>query len=128
MEYDPEATADENFKTMTDAKERVRVGRDHPRGARVARAMSARSPRATGLVSATTPSGSSRRRWPTPHAALLDKLVTDTHEIVTLIEGEGATAAHTRHISEWVGEHRPAAGVEVHHGGQPLYPYLFSVE
>ncbi|MGV3758155.1 MAG: hypothetical protein ACO1PW_01265, partial [Actinomycetota bacterium] len=60
--------------------------------------------------------------------ALLDALVTDAHEIVTIIEGEGASAGATRHITEWLSEHRPDASAEVHHGGQPLYPYLFGIE
>jgi DAK2 domain fusion protein YloV len=60
--------------------------------------------------------------------ALLNVLVTDDHEIVTLIEGEGAGAAETRRITEWVAEHRPQVTVEVHHGGQPLYPYLVGIE
>ena len=55
---------------------------------------------------------------------LLDVLVTEDHEIVTIIEGEGATAADTRQITEWLDEHRPDVSAEVHHGGQPLYPYL----
>jgi DAK2 domain fusion protein YloV len=59
---------------------------------------------------------------------LLAELVLPNHEIVTIIEGEGATAGSTRHITEWLSEHRPAASCEVHHGGQPLYPYLFGVE
>ena len=59
---------------------------------------------------------------------LLDALVTDDHEIVTVIEGEGATPADTRAITEWLGEHRPGVSPEVHHGGQPLYPYLLGVE
>ena len=59
---------------------------------------------------------------------LLEKLVTDDHEIVTLIEGDGASAAVTREITEWLGEHRPNVSAEVHHGGQPLYPYLVSIE
>jgi dihydroxyacetone kinase-like predicted kinase len=59
---------------------------------------------------------------------LLDLLVGEQHEIVTVIEGEGATAADTRRITEWLSEHRPDAAVEVHQGGQPLYPYLFGVE
>jgi len=60
--------------------------------------------------------------------ALLAKLVTDDHEIVTLIEGEGASAAETRRLTEWLHEHRPGVEAEVHHGGQPLYPYLLSIE
>ena len=59
---------------------------------------------------------------------LLDQLLADDHEIVTIIEGEGASAAVTRRITEWLREHRPAVEAEVHHGGQPLYPYLFGIE
>ena len=60
--------------------------------------------------------------------ALLAKLVTDDHEIVTVIEGEGSSAASTRTITEWLADHRPGVTAEVHHGGQPLYPYLFGIE
>ncbi|MER3453007.1 MAG: hypothetical protein C4344_04995, partial [Acidimicrobiia bacterium] len=59
---------------------------------------------------------------------LLGCLVDDDAEIVTLIEGEGASPAVTRRASEWLAEHRPGVQVEVHHGGQPLYPYLIGVE
>jgi dihydroxyacetone kinase-like predicted kinase len=59
---------------------------------------------------------------------LLDELVGPDHEIVTIIEGEGATAADTRHITVWLADHRPEVEAEVHHGGQPLYPYLFGIE
>ncbi len=59
---------------------------------------------------------------------LLDNLIDEEHEIVTIIEGEGATDAVTRHITIWLSEHRPGVGVEVHKGGQPLYPYLFGIE
>ena len=54
--------------------------------------------------------------------------MNDEHEIVTIIEGEGATAGDARRITEWLGEHHPDVAPEVHHGGQPLYPYLFGVE
>ena len=60
--------------------------------------------------------------------ALLDVLVGDDHDLVTIIEGEGSGAADTRRITEWLKEARPAVETEVHHGGQPLYPYLFSIE
>ena len=59
---------------------------------------------------------------------LLSAIVEDGHEIVTIIEGEGATAGTTRVITEWLADHRPEVTAEVHHGGQPLYPYLFGVE
>jgi uncharacterized protein len=60
--------------------------------------------------------------------SLLGSLIADDHEIVTIIEGEGARAADTRRIVEWLSEHHPDVSSEVHHGGQPLYPYLFSIE
>jgi hypothetical protein len=60
--------------------------------------------------------------------ALLDRVVDDTHELVTVIEGDGATPANTRRITQWLAEERPGVAVEVHHGGQPLYPYLFGIE
>jgi dihydroxyacetone kinase-like predicted kinase len=59
---------------------------------------------------------------------LLAELVLPTHEIVTIIEGEGSSAGVTRQITEWLTEHRPSASAEVHHGGQPLYPYLLGIE
>jgi dihydroxyacetone kinase-like predicted kinase len=31
-------------------------------------------------------------------------------------------------IHAWLEENRPGMQVEVHRGGQPLYPYLFGVE
>jgi DAK2 domain fusion protein YloV len=59
---------------------------------------------------------------------LLDLLVTADHDLVTIIEGDGSGAADTRRITEWLKESRPLVETEVHHGGQPLYPYLFSIE
>jgi hypothetical protein len=60
--------------------------------------------------------------------ALLEQLVTAEREIVTIVEGADATARHTDVIQAWLEEHRPTVQVEVHRGGQPLYPYLFGVE
>jgi len=60
--------------------------------------------------------------------ALLDSLVTDDHEIVTVVEGDGSSPAVTREVTEWLDENRPDVAAEVHHGGQPLYPYLFGIE
>jgi DAK2 domain fusion protein YloV len=59
---------------------------------------------------------------------LLERLVDDGHELVTVVAGEEASAADTTRIAEWLGEHRPGVAVEVHDGGQPLSLYLFSAE
>jgi uncharacterized protein len=59
---------------------------------------------------------------------VISRLLEDTHELVTMIEGEAATAGDTRRISEWLAEEHPEVALEVHHGGQPLYPYLLGLE
>jgi hypothetical protein len=59
---------------------------------------------------------------------LLSRLLEPQHELITLIEGDGAKAGDTRLVSEWLGEEYPEVALEVHHGGQPLYPYLLGLE
>jgi len=59
---------------------------------------------------------------------LLARLIEDDHGLVTIIEGEGSSAAVTRHLSVWLAEERDGVEVETHNGGQPLYPYLFGIE
>jgi len=60
--------------------------------------------------------------------ALLAKLLTPEHELITIIEGEGAHAGDTRRVTEWLHEEHPGVATEVHHGGQALYPYLLGIE
>src|SRR4051812_21391505 len=127
LEYDPEATADQNQRTMSEAAERVTAGE-------ITRAVRASSSPA-GPIEEGDYLGISRSGievvGPTVDevtTGLLAKLLTDEHEIVTIIEGEGSSAAHTRRITEWLAEQHPNVAAEVHHGGQPLYPYLFSIE
>ncbi len=59
---------------------------------------------------------------------LLDHLVTPGRELVSIIVGQQATRSATDAITSWLEENRPDVEVEIHRGGQPLYPYLFGVE
>jgi len=59
---------------------------------------------------------------------LLDLLVSDEHELVTVIAGEQADDASNAAVELWLAEHRPGVETEVHLGGQPMYPYYFGVE
>jgi len=126
--YDPDADVDANAAAMVEAAKRVVWGE------------------VTGAVrdACATPAGPVKQGdWlgldhgaiavvdPDLAAAacrLLERLVDDGHEIVTVIEGEGATPAVTRAVTGWLAEHRPGAAAEVHHGGQPHSAYLFSAE
>jgi hypothetical protein len=58
---------------------------------------------------------------------LLERIVTPEREIVTVIEGVDAEPEVTAALRAWLADNR-SVQVEVHRGGQPLYPYLFGVE
>jgi DAK2 domain fusion protein YloV len=60
--------------------------------------------------------------------ALLERLVGEDCELVTVLCGADADESTTAAIEAWLATNRPALDVEVHAGGQPLYPYLFGVE
>lgn len=59
---------------------------------------------------------------------LLLELVDEDTEIVTLFLGEGATQAHAEALEAAVSDAYPDVEVEILVGGQPLYPFIFSVE
>lgn len=60
--------------------------------------------------------------------ALLEAVVGEEADLVTLITGVGAAPEVTAAAERWLGEHRPTVPVEVLAGGQPLHPYLIGVE
>ena len=47
---------------------------------------------------------------------------------MTVITGEESDDDHTEEISKWLEENKQDIAIEVHSGGQPLYPYYFGVE
>jgi len=59
---------------------------------------------------------------------LLSKLLVSGDEILTILTGENADTEQTEALEQWLIEQFPNVEVEVHEGGQPLYPYLFAVE
>jgi DAK2 domain fusion protein YloV len=58
---------------------------------------------------------------------LADILVTG-EEILTILTGEDVLEQQTEELTQWLAEQFPDVEVEVHEGGQPLYPYYFAVE
>ncbi|MEX1029200.1 MAG: DAK2 domain-containing protein [Paenibacillaceae bacterium] len=59
---------------------------------------------------------------------LLKRMIERGDEVVTLFCGEGANAKWTQGIQSFVFNHYPDIELEIHEGGQPLYPYIISVE
>lgn len=126
--YDPEADAESNAIEMSEAAESVSTGE-------VTQAVRSTNSdagpigegdwigivRGDGIVAVSgTLDGAV--------ASLLDHLAQPGCEIVTVVEGADATPGHTDVIHAWLEANRPGMQVEVHRGGQPLYPYLFGVE
>ncbi len=64
--------------------------------------------------------------------ALMERVVGDDHELVTLITGPDsgteAEMASTAAIGDWLAAHRPGVTVEVHRWAYPHAAYLFSAE
>ncbi len=127
LSYDPEASGNDNAKAMTEAAEEVVAGE-------VTRAIRDSTcelgPISAGDWIGLCGDGISAVAPALEDACvgLLDALIEGDHELVTIIEGDGATAVATRHLQVWLEEHHPGVGTEVHRGGQPLYPYLFGIE
>ena len=59
---------------------------------------------------------------------LVDGLLADGAELLTVITGLDAPEDVTSEIEGHVAAVHPEVQVEVHRGGQPLYPYLFGAE
>ena len=59
---------------------------------------------------------------------LLKEMISDEHEIVTLVSGEDSIKKETDEIVAWVNAEYEELEVEVHEGGQPLYPYYIGIE
>jgi fatty acid kinase len=125
--YDPQASVDANAAAMAEAVRRVRTGevtqavRD---GVGDAGPIAAGDWIAIGRdgvwVVEKTPSDAAIR--------LVDRLVDDGSELVTVLVGADAVASETARFEEHVALAYPQLEVEVHEGNQPLYPYLVGVE
>ena len=126
--YDPEMDAAANAAEMREAAESVAAGevtqavRDTtgPTGVIVTGDWIG-IVRGDGIVAAADTA-------PTAAQQLLAQLITPEREIVTVIIGKQAGRTDTDEVLSWLAAEYPELQVEVHHGGQPLYPYLFGVE
>ena len=127
LAYDPDADAETNAAAMTDAAGQVTTAEVTQA---VRDASTAAGPVRQGDWLGVTPSGiAAVAGGPVEVAcALLDDLVGESHELVTVVEGVEASPDGTRRITEWLGVHRPGVSVEVHDGGQPLAAWLLSIE
>ena len=126
--YDPEASAEHNAREMAVASSSMATGeitqavRDTESDAgRITVGDWIGLVRGDGIVAVGG-------TWRAAATQLLDQIITSDREILTVLEGADVTSAMTEELRAWMAEHHPDVDVEVHRGGQPLYPYLFGVE
>lgn len=125
--YDPEGAADENISSMTSAAISVvaaEITVAVRNGASEVGEISVGDH--LGLVAGKVRVVASSLLDAT--IQLLDELLEDSHELVTIIAGVGAKSATTTAVVAHLDEHYGAIEVEVHDGGQPLYPYYLGIE
>jgi hypothetical protein len=128
VNYDPEASAETNARNMANAAGAVVTGEVTQAVRDTATDAGAVTTgdwigivRGDGIVAIAGTLVSSATQ-------LLEHIMQPEAELLTIITGSEATGATTDQITAWVADNRPDAAVEVHTGGQPLYPYLFGVE
>ena len=125
--YDPDAPLDVNVAAMADAASRVRAGevtqavRDSVAECGEIKAGDWIAITREGICAATVSATDAA-------IALIDTLVDDDSELVTVLVGSDARPADTAKVREHLGLEHAHVEVEVHEGDQPLYPYLIGVE
>ena len=125
--YDPQATVDANAAAMAEAVQRVRTGevtqavRDGVGDVGPIKAGDwiAISRDGVWVVEKTAADAAIR---------LVDRLVNDESELLTVLVGADAVTGETARLEEHVALAYPQLEIEVHEGDQPLYSYLVGVE
>jgi dihydroxyacetone kinase-like predicted kinase len=127
LAYDADADAETNMAAMGAAADRVTTAevtqavRDATTPAGRVREGDWLGVTPAGIVTVAADAGEAA-------CALLDGLVGDDHELVTVVEGQLSPPGATRRVTDWLAEHHPGLAVEVHDGGQPLTAWLLSLE
>ncbi|HHE7100981.1 TPA: fatty acid kinase catalytic subunit FakA [Staphylococcus aureus] len=127
FQYDVDATLEENKAQMADSVNNVKSGsltyavRDTKIDG-----VEIKKDAFMGLVEDKIVSSQSDQL--TTVTELLNEMLADDSEILTVIIGQDAEQAVTDNMINWIEEQYPDVEVEVHEGGQPIYQYFFSVE
>ncbi|MCL2223904.1 MAG: DAK2 domain-containing protein [Defluviitaleaceae bacterium] len=69
-----------------------------------------------------------KRNLKTAARALVDHMLKNGGDIVSIFHGEGATAKDAEELGEYVTKKYPQVELELYDGGQPIYSFILSVE
>ncbi|CAC5789739.1 TPA: fatty acid kinase catalytic subunit FakA [Staphylococcus aureus] len=127
FQYDVDATLEENKAQMADSVNNVKSGsltyavRDTKIDG-----VEIKKDAFMGLIEDKIVSSQSDQL--TTVTELLNEMLAEDSEILTVIIGQDAEREVTDNMINWIEEQYPDVEVEVHEGGQPIYQYFFSVE
>lgn len=127
FQYDVDATLEENKAQMADSVNNVKSGsltyavRDTKIDG-----VEIKKDAFMGLIEDKIVSSQSDQL--TTVTELLNEMLAEDSEILTVIISQDAEQAVTDNMINWIEEQYPDVEVEVHEGGQPIYQYFFSVE
>jgi dihydroxyacetone kinase-like predicted kinase len=127
IDFDADVLAADNVAPMREALARVRTGEVTQA---VRDSVGECGPIAVGDWIAVTADGvcAATDTAETALIAMLDELISDSDELLTVLVGADAAPDGVARVLAHVSERHPVLEVEVHDGGQPLYPYLVGVE
>ncbi len=127
LAFNPSATVEDNKQLMTEASKQVKTGqitfavRDTTiDGVAISKDDFMGISEGKIVVSDSDRQKSSK--------SLLEKMLDEDSEILTILYGEGVTEEEVESLRDYVEEQYEDVEVEVHNGKQPLYSYIFSVE
>ncbi len=125
--YDPDASLEANTAAMDKAASLVRAGEVTQA---VRDSVAECGPIAAGDWIAITRDGVSAAAKSAADAVitLVDRLIDDDAELVTVVVGAEAERGETDRITSHIEAAHPDVEIELHQGDQPLYPYLVGVE
>ncbi|EOB7380812.1 fatty acid kinase catalytic subunit FakA [Staphylococcus aureus] len=127
FQYDVDATLEENKAQMADSVNNVKSGsltyavRDTKIDG-----VEIKKDAFMGLIEDKIVSSQSDQL--TTVTELLNEMLAEDSEILTVIIGQDAEQEVTDNMINWIEEQYPDVEVEVHEGRQPIYQYFFSVE
>lgn len=127
FQYDVDATLEENKAQMADSVNNVKSGSltYSVRDTKID-GVEIKKDAFMGLIEDKIVSSQSDQL--TTVTELLNEMLAEDSEILTVIIGQDAEQAVTDNMINWIEEQYPDVEVEVHEGGQPIYQYFFSVE
>lgn len=127
LSFNPSATKEENEQAMTEALARVKTGqvtfavRDtHIDGVEIAK------DDYMGIADGKIVVSNKEIAYVVE--TLLSHMIGEEDEILTILSGEEATEEQLAHVVQFVEQQFPYVEIETHHGGQPLYPFIFAIE